>query len=144
MPYLFGEMKISPLFIVGGALFFVGAILFATQLFRNGGWAKSRQFQVMGELFRGAHGSAARIAVLVSFVMMPIGACLLFGGVAASDAERRNRCEARCSAEGYASGRIGPNSERDSDDRTTWFVACICEGGPGVNLEIDANSLMQD
>ncbi|MFK8004047.1 MAG: hypothetical protein AB8H86_31065 [Polyangiales bacterium] len=139
-------MQISPLFLVGGIATFVGAILFATQLFQNGGWAKSRQFQVIGELFRGAHGSGARIAVLISFVMMPIGACLLFAGVASSDAERRNRCEARCSAEGYEQARIGPNSGRDPSDRTTWFVACICEDaidGSDI-LEIDANSLLSD
>lgn len=137
-------MKISPLFIVGGIVAFLGAILFATQLFRHGGWARSRQLRIIGELFRGTHGSGARTAVLVSFVMMPIGSCLLFSAVASSDAERRDRCEARCSAEGYASGRIGPNSERDTSDRTTWFVACICEGGEGEGLEVDANSLMQD
>lgn len=136
-------MKISPVFIVGGVLVFLGAILFATQLFGNGGWAKSKQFRVIGELFRGVHGAGARKAVILSFLMMPIGSCLLFSGVFASDAERRDRCEARCAAEGYTSGRIGPNTDRDSGDRSTWFVACICEGG-GDGLEIDANSLMQD
>ncbi|MFT5355052.1 MAG: hypothetical protein ACI9KE_002266 [Polyangiales bacterium] len=137
-------MKVSPILVVGGALFFVGAILFASQLFRNGGWAKSAQFRVLGELFRGLHGSGARTVVLISLVLMPLGSCFLFAGVASSDVERRDRCETRCAAEGYSSGRIGANSDRVSGDRTTWFVACICEGGAGGALELDADSLLQD
>lgn len=134
-------MAVSPLFLVGIAIFFLGGALFGTQLFGHGGWAKSKQFRVIGELLRGAHGTRARRWVVVSLVLLPMGMCLIFSGVTASDFERAERCERHCAREGYASGRIGPNSDRDPQDRSTWFVACICDGNEREPAEFVADTL---
>ena len=82
----------------------------------------------MGDLVRGTHGQSARLLVALGQVEAPTGLCLIFAGISASDGELETRCEAQCVAAGYASARIGPNSDRDPNDRRTCFVACICEG----------------
>lgn len=133
-------MPSHPLFFVGVALFFVGFLLFAGVLFSHGGVARSRQFRVMGELFSGKHGNGARLLFASSFLVLVAGACLLFAGVAASDGARAERCESHCHATGYERARIGPNSDR-TDDRATWWVACICEGGTDTPSEVPADSL---
>ena len=135
-------MAVHPIMIAGAVLSATGILIFGALLFSHGGVAKSAQFRVLGELFGGTHGARSRALLLLSFVLLPIGACLLFAGVAAADHERAERCEAFCAAEGYASARMGPNSNRVRSDRSTWFVACICEGGEGEALEIDANNLL--
>lgn len=137
-------MQISPPFIIGGVLFFLGALTFAAQLFGHGGVAKSKQFGVLSELLKGVHGPGPRRWLIISMLLMPMGACFLFAGVGMSNAERSERCEERCASEGYETARIGPNSDRVSGDRTTWFVACICEGGQPEALELDANELLNE
>jgi hypothetical protein len=124
-------MPNSSLWITGVALFAVGFLLVAGLIFGHGGWAKSAQFRVIGELVRGVHGRRAQMLLALGLVILPMGACLTFAGVTTSDRERAQRCNTQCTAEGYASARIGPNSDRDPNDRRTWFVACICEE-PGM------------
>ena len=118
----------SPLRIAGFALLGVGFLLVATQIFGHGGWAKFAQFRVLGELLRGVHGRRARLLLALGLVAWPIGMCVTFAGVGAADSERAARCETYCKAMSYTTSRIGPNSDRDPNDRNTWFVACICEG----------------
>ena len=98
---------------------------------------------MLGELIRGEHGRKARLSLMVSFVVMPIGACFCFGGVAKGDHERFRRCTAYCQSNGYNASRIGPNSDR-SEDRRTWFVACICEEGDlgKTPMEVRADALV--
>lgn len=133
-------MTLSPLLVTGGALFFVGFVLFAIALFGHGGLSRSRQFRVIGELFRGDHGRAPRIVATLGVSMVGIGACVCFAAVARSDHQRAERCRAFCGSKGYRSARIGPNSDRIREDRSTWFVACICEEGDQdpARLEVDA------
>lgn len=123
-------MPTSPVWFVGLALFAISLLLVASQLFGHGGVAKSAQFRVLGELLRGVHGNRARALLAIGLAMLPIAMCTIFAGVTAGDAERARRCETECTAAGYATSRIGPNSDRDPSDRRTWFVACICEA-PG-------------
>lgn len=127
--------------IVGAVLAFGGAILFASQLFRHGGVNRMHQFRVLGELRRGEHGKTARLLLAVSLVLLPIGACLLFAGVAQSDRQRAERCEQRCLSEGFASAAIGPNSDRVPGDARSRFVACICEGNGRERVEYRADEL---
>ena len=77
--------------------------------------------------------------ILASFPVMFFGACMTFSSVAMSDWERAKACEERCIAEGYEDGRIGPNSDRDQQDRSTWFVACICQRETLPPLEFPAD-----
>ncbi|MFK7984558.1 MAG: hypothetical protein AB8I08_00880 [Sandaracinaceae bacterium] len=131
----------QPLFLVGAVVTFAGTLLFGGLLFSNGGVRKSRQFRVIRELLGGTHGNGARLLTVAALLSMASGSCLLFSGVAASDHERAERCERRCRAEGYEAGRIGPNSDR-TEDRSTWWVACICEGGSAPVLELRADERM--
>lgn len=133
-------MAISPLLIAGFVVFTLGFLVFATVLFSNGGVKKSAQFRVMGELTRGVHGQAARLFFFGSFPLLAAGACLCFAAVGSSDRERAQQCEERCVTEGFDTHRIGPNSDR-TDDRATWFVACICESEGREPIEFRANDL---
>lgn len=127
--------------VVGGVFVALGGVLFAAQLFGHGGWRKSQQFRVLGELHRGDHGGTARRLFWVSLVLMPVGACLLFASVAQSDRARAKRCEERCAADGFTSGRIGPNSDRVEGDARSRFVACICEADGRESVEHRADAL---
>jgi hypothetical protein len=137
-------MILSPPVMAGVALFFAGSLLFCVQLFRHRGIAKGAQLRVLGELFSGAHGPQPRAHMRLGVLMVAVGAVFLFAGVAASDRERARRCDAHCRAAGFRAARIGPNADRDPKDRSTWFVACICEGGEGAPLEVDANGLLAE
>src|SRR5689334_6454490 len=115
----------SPLFIAGAALFFTGGATFMAALFSSGGGAKSQQFRVIGELWRGEHGAGKRRAVKLGLLVLIAGAITLFAGVAAQDAERARRCEERCAAAGTR-GRIGPSSQaHPTKQGAAAFVACI-------------------
>ncbi len=113
--------------IAGAVLLFLGAPLFAGVLFGHGGVRKSAQFRVLGELMRGVHGSLPRALLMLSFLLIVVGSCVTFAAVGAGDRARAKHCEATCTEAGYSTARIGPNSDRVQSDRTTWFVACICE-----------------
>lgn len=131
----------GPLMVVGASCALCGALLFASQIFRHGGLNRAHQFRVLGEIRRGEHGTMARRLLTLGAVLMPVGACLLFAGVARSDHQRAERCEERCVAEGFASGVIGPNTNRVKGDPKSRFVACICEGNGQESVEYRANQL---
>ncbi|MCA9607799.1 MAG: hypothetical protein KC619_19455 [Myxococcales bacterium] len=134
-------MFTQPLFVVGVALTAIGFVTFATVIFSKGGFSRMRQFGVMRAVLRGDHGSGTRVVFLVALVAMLVGSGLTFAGVGAADAARLEACGARCRDLGYPDHRIGPNSDRDDADRTTWFVACICEGADRPPTELRAEGL---
>ncbi len=68
-----------------------------------------------------------RALLMLSFLTLFMGSCLSFVAVGAGDRARKKHCEQTCTEAGYSTARIGPNSDRIQSDRTTWFVACICE-----------------
>lgn len=126
--------------MVGGGLFFVGGLLVFALLASNGGLARRAQLAVLGQLMLGRRGAAKRAALLGGLAGLGIGAMLTFSGVAATDAARADACHRRCESQGYASSRIGPNAAR-TEDRATWWVACICEAPDRATLEIPAKTL---
>lgn len=127
------------LLLIGAPLAMVGGVTFLVVLFSHGGAPKSQQFRVIGELMSGRRGQQSRVATLVALAAIGLGSCLSFAGIAASDAERAQRCAARCKADGFSEGRIGPSVERDPKRR---FVACTCTGGgKSAPLELPADSL---
>lgn len=128
------------LLLAGVASFFAGVALFMGLVFSNGGLSKSKQFKVLAELVRGTHGAGARLGLAAAALLVLTGACLAFGGMAMSDAERANACAAACTARGHSRHRIGPNSDRVAGDARTMWVACICEGG-GESVELRADGL---
>jgi hypothetical protein len=133
----------SPLFIVGAGLFFTGGAAFMGALFSSGGGAKSQQFRVIGELWRGEHGAGKRRLAKLGLLAVVAGAITLFAGVAAQDAERARRCEARCEAAGMR-GKIGPSSQPHPTKKgAAAFVACVCEGPDGARQESRADEPMR-
>ncbi len=135
-------MLAHPLFVVGAIVTALGFLAFAGALFSHGGLPKSQQFRVIGALLRGDHGPRPRLVLVGGFLAMIAGACLLFGGVASRDRARNEACEARCRELGHPRSRMGPNSDRDEQNRRTWWVACICEGGAGEPIELRADDLV--
>lgn len=132
-----------PIPIIVGAIFFiVGAGSFFAALFASGGWDRSKQFRVLGELWRGEHGPGRRRAARLGLLAVLVGAVVSMCGVAANDRERARRCEAHCAASG-AVGTIGPSSQpHPTHRRAAAFVACICEGPDGARQESRADDLM--
>lgn len=128
----------SPILVVGLALFFLGGLTFMGVLFGSGGATKSRQLTVLGQLLRGERGGGRRVITWIALGCLGLGMCTSFAGVASMDAARADRCVERCGAAGYAEGRIGPSLDRDPQTR---FVACTCTGGDGEPLELRADSL---
>jgi hypothetical protein len=127
-----------PAMLVGAALFFIGGGLFMAVLFSSGGAQKSKQFQVLGDVFAGRAGPRKRGLGCLALVLVVVGSCSLFGGVAAKDRARAERCQTRCVAEGFTEGRIGPSVDREPATR---FVACTCRGGREGDLELRADSI---
>ena len=128
------------LLLVGVASLFAGVALFMGLVFANGGLSKSKQFKVLSEIITGTHGRGARLGIVAASLLVLTGACLGFGGLAMSDAERANACARACTARGHSRHRIGPNSDRVAGDARTSWVACICEGG-GERVELRADGL---
>lgn len=127
--------------VVGSLVAGLGFVLFAGVLFSHGGLAKSEQFRVIGEIMRGRRGGGARLVMAVGILGIIAGGCIAFSGVAALDRARAERCREHCRAAGFERARVGPNRDRDPRDRDTWWVACICEGGPSEPIEVPASSL---
>ena len=141
MGALLRTLGAMPLLLLAGvASFFAGVALFMGLLFANGGLSKSKQLGVLSELIRGTHGRGARLGLAAAALLVLTGACLAFGGMAMSDAERANACAAACTARGHSRHRIGPNSDRVAGDARTSWVACICEGG-AETVELRAEGL---
>lgn len=127
----------STLMIIGATLFFSGGLAFMALLFGHGGWQRSRQFAVIGQLCSGAHGGLRRILTLGSLALIWLGAMACFAGVLSMDAERAERCSNHCIAAGYAEGVIGASLDRDPAIR---FVACTCTAPDRPALELRADS----
>jgi hypothetical protein len=81
---------VSTLLIIGAALFFAGGLIFLVLLFASGGAARSRQFEVLGQLWSGRHGPRRRRLLRLAFGLIGSGAVTCFAAVAA------RRCPARC------------------------------------------------
>ncbi len=128
----------STLMIIGAMLFFGGALLLMVLLFVSGGWQRSRQFAVFGELCSGARGAARRVLTLGSMGLIGLAALACFAGVASMDAERAQRCQDHCLAAGYDGGLIGPSLDREPATR---FVACTCTAPDREALELRATDL---
>lgn len=128
----------SPLMIVGVALFFGGAAFFMALLFGNGGASRSRQFAVIGHLLSGGLGPRKRALTILALLLLGVGMCTTFAGVASMDAARAERCRVHCVAQGYTEGHIGPSIDREPATR---FVACTCTGGSQPPLELRADSV---
>lgn len=130
-----------PVMAVGIALAFIGFGLFAGVLFGSGGVSKSRQFQVIGEVMGGRHGPGRRRAMLVGLVMLVLGTCTSFAGVAAHDAGRAQRCQAYCLQQGYTRSAIGPSDATADRGRRVAFVACTCTRADGARTQTRADDL---
>lgn len=126
------------LMLIGAAIFFAGALSVLALMFSSGGWQRSRQFTVLGQLFSGQFGIARRIASMVSVALVVIGATLCFAGVALMDVQRAARCEELCLASGYSNGTIGPSVNRTPASR---FVACTCTADDQPPLEQRAHAI---
>jgi hypothetical protein len=131
-----------PIMAVGLALAFLGFTLFAGALFSSGGAAKSRQFQVIGEVLGGRHGGGRRLAMLLGLALCAAGTLTTFAGVAQKDAGRADRCQAYCVQQGYTSSAIGPGEETPAGGgRSVRFVACTCTRADGGRTQTRANDL---
>ncbi len=126
------------LMLVGIGLFFLGVAGVMGLLFSNGGADKSQQFAVLGKLWAGKFGNAARNGIRASLVSAVTGAVLCFAGVGQMDAARAQRCQDYCVVQGFAKGAIGPSAERSKETR---FVACLCTAPDRQTLELRADSL---
>ncbi len=135
-------MPSHPVFFAGGAIVAFAFVAFATILFSHGGFNRARQLGVILKLLRGEHGNGTRLGFVASVLGLILGACLLFSGVAAQDRARAEACAERCRALGYPSHRMGPNTNRIETDRTTWYLACICEGPDREPTELRADRLL--
>jgi hypothetical protein len=123
---------------VGVGLFFVGVLGVMALLFASGAAQKSRQFEVLGQLWSGKLGVGRRRLVRTAFLLAGSGAVLCFAGVAGMDAERAARCHDHCIASGYHEGKIGPSQERSKSGR---FVACVCQSPDRPPLELRADAV---
>lgn len=124
--------------IVGSLIAMSGMALVLGLLFTSGGASKLKQISVLGKIASGAEGPRKRGLLFVALGCIGVGSCTAFAGVAAMDAARADRCRARCEAEGFETGRIGPSVDRAPATR---FVACTCEGGREGTLELRADAL---
>lgn len=122
--------------MIGAALLFGGGLTFMALLFGSGGWQRSRQFAVVGQLCAGTLGRVRQSLAMGSLALIGLGAIVCFAGVTRMDAERATRCQSYCIAAGYAEGTIGPSLDRDPATR---FVACTCIGPDRPALELRAD-----
>lgn len=131
-----------PTMVVGLALAAIGFTLYAGALFASGGAAKSRQFQVIGEVLRGRHGAGRRLTMLSGLALVAVGTLTLFAGVAQSDAGRAARCQTYCVQQGYTHSAIGPgDATPPGGGRSARFVACVCTRADGGRTQTRADDL---
>jgi hypothetical protein len=133
----------GPLFMLGILLFFAGGLTAMTVIFGNGGFAKSKQFQVLGQVLSGSAGRGARRALLIGLCLTALGMCTTFAGVASSDARRAQRCTQTCHELGYKEGLIRGSEATQADHPNRHaFVACRCNYGPQPDpFEMRADAL---
>jgi len=135
-------MALHPVFLAGVAIFFASGLLFMGLVFAKGGANRSKQLGVMLALVRGEHGPLNRQLAIGSFAGIILGALCCFAGVAAQDVAREKRCQAKCVEVGHLRGKIGPSSQQSMTRRgRAAFVACVCSGGAGPPIELQADSL---
>ncbi len=128
--------------LVGLALAAVGFLLFAGTLFGGGGVAKSKQFQVIGEVMSGRQGSGRRLAMTAGLGLLGLGVLTTFAGVSARDAGRGERCQAYCVQQGYTQSALGPAEETPAGGgRPVSFFACTCTRADGARTQTHANDL---
>lgn len=123
---------------LGASLLAVGGLGFLGTLFASGGWRRSRQFAILGQLWSGALGPRRRLMCQLSLATVGAGAILCFAGVASMDAERAARCRDHCMALGFERGLIGPSVDRAPSSR---FVACTCSADALAPLELRADTI---
>ncbi|HQY64603.1 MAG TPA: hypothetical protein PK141_24560 [Polyangiaceae bacterium] len=130
------------LMIAGAGLFVVGFVTFFVLLVAHGGFAKSRQFGVVGEISSGRQGGFAQVVMVIAFLLMPFGACGMFAAVAAGDQGRKSSCNDTCVERGYRTGRVQGSKAMDPKRPNAHaFVACVCSGGASPDLELNARDL---
>jgi len=133
------ELTAMPgLMIFGVCMFFTGVLSVLLLLSANGGWDKSRQFAVLGQLLSGKLGALRRTLSRTALLLTFMGAVLCFAGVGQMDARRAQRCHDHCIAAAYLKGTIGPSVDRTSSRR---FVACACTAPGKPPLELRADSI---
>jgi len=126
------------LMTLGASLLAAGGLGLLGLLFASGGWRRSRQFAILGQLWSGALGSGRRLLVQLSLAAAVAGAALCFAGVASMDAERARGCHDHCIALGFEQGSIGPSVDRSPSGR---FVACTCSADAIAPLELRADAI---
>jgi hypothetical protein len=74
-----------PYVLPGTLLCFAGFSLFFFLLVKHGGIAKSKQLGVIGSILGGEKGAGARRLLVLAFLLLFLGACAAFTGVAIFD-----------------------------------------------------------
>jgi hypothetical protein len=127
---------------VGFASFFAGFATLFGLLISRGALAKSRQFAAMGDISSGRQGGGSQILLVVAVLLMAVGACGLFAGVAVGDVGRKNGCKDTCIERGYRTGKVQGSKARDPNRPNVHaFVACVCSGGASPDLELDSRDI---
>jgi len=137
------QAGMNPLYLVPGLIVAaLGFVLLFGLLVRQGALDKSKQFGALSGLASGEGGVLGKVLLALALLMMGLGACGVFAGVAASDAGRSRACSDPCKQKGYTRGSIGGSKALDPQTRRHAFVACTCTGGPNPTpLETRADDL---
>jgi hypothetical protein len=127
----------------GAAMATVGFVLLFSVLAGEGALDKRKQIGALLAVSSGKAGRTNQILLMLSLLLMGLGACGLFAGVAASDAARARACVDMCKERGYTKGVIGGSKTMDpKDPKRHAFVACTCTGGSNPTpLETRASDL---
>lgn len=136
--------RVNLLFLVPGLIVAaLGFVLLFGLLISQGALDKSKQFGALSGLASGEGGALGKVLLALALLMMGLGACGVFAGVAASDAGRSRACTNLCKQKGYTRGSIGGSKALDPQNpRRHAFVACTCTGGPNPTpLETRADDL---
>ncbi len=127
--------------IAGAALFFGGMLTFMAVTFGSGGWSKSRQFRVIGEVMSGKHGRRRKRAATGALIALGVSVVLLVVGISLKDRARAERCRTQCLAAGYQRGTIGPSAAQQPGTGKAGFLACTCTAAGKSPLEWRADTL---
>lgn len=135
--------SMNPMNLVPGLIVAaLGFVLFFGLLVSQGALDKSKQFGALSGLASGQGGVLGKVLLALALLLMGLGACGVFAGVAASDAGRSRACTNLCKQKGYTRGSIGGSKALDPQTRRHAFVACTCTGGPSPTpLETRADDL---
>jgi hypothetical protein len=128
----------SKMLMTGVVIFGASVLLVLVLLATHGGANKSRQFEVLGDLLSGRHGSVMRALLVVAMGGLAVGAMISFSAVGRSDAARRKYCQETCVQRGFTQGTLGLSAGRDASGRS--YKVCRCSGGPEKELELDPST----